>query len=96
LLESAAIGGSRAADRNAGRVKVGRLADMMALDANHIDLFDKTEDMAVDTFIFAGNQSMVSDVWSAGRHVVTNGRHQNRDQIEANYRDTMTAIKAKL
>ena len=61
-------------------------ADLVALDAGHIDLAGRSGDTLLDTFIFAGDSSMVSDVWSAGRHMVKQGRHIAREAITSAYR----------
>lgn len=92
LFEGAASGGAVASGRNSGVLKPGSLADMMALDGSHIDLMGKSGDMVLDSYIFAGDDSMVSDVWSAGRHMVSQGRHKSRDKILARYRTVMSSL----
>ncbi|MEL7259699.1 MAG: formimidoylglutamate deiminase, partial [Pseudomonadota bacterium] len=74
-------GGARAAGRKTGRIENGAWADLLALDMGHIDLAELDGDTALDSFIFAGSNAMVGDVWSAGRHIVRAGRHVNRDRI---------------
>jgi formimidoylglutamate deiminase len=61
----------------------------MALDGDHVDLAGRRGDTILDTFVFAGDDRMVRDVWSAGRHVVRDGRHVARDTIAAAYRATL-------
>jgi formimidoylglutamate deiminase len=92
LFEGAGVGGAYASGRNAGELAPGKLADMMALDASHIDLMGKSGDMILDAYIFAGDDSMVSDVWSAGRHMVSQGCHKKRDQIVAQYRTALSSL----
>lgn len=92
LFEGAASGGAFASGRKSGALKVGNFADMMALDASNIDLMGKAGDMILDSYIFAGEDSMVTDVWSAGRHMVSQGRHKNRDQILARYCKAITSL----
>ena len=53
----------------------------------HIDLDGRDGDTLLDTFVFAGDDRMVRDVWSAGRHMVRDGRHVARDAIASAYRD---------
>lgn len=96
LLSGAAIGGARAAGRNSGAIEPGRLADLLALDREHTDLVGKHEDMALDSFIFAGDKRMITDVWSGGRHLVVNGRHIRREIITAQYRDCLTRLMSRL
>lgn len=92
VFEGAASGGAIASGRNSGVLEIGKLADIMALDASHIDLLGKAGDMILDSYIFAGDDFMVSDVWSAGRHMVSKGRHIRRDQILAQYRKVISAL----
>jgi len=65
----------------------------MALNDQHPDLVGITEDTVLDTFIFAGDDHMVRDVWSAGRHHVTEGRHIQRDTIVQRYSDVMKSLR---
>ena len=93
LFEAAARGGAQAAMRDAGSLAPGRLADLAALDAEAADLVGKRGDTLLDSFIFAGGDAMITDVWSAGRHVVENGRHVRRDEITGRYIGTINALR---
>ncbi len=93
LFDAVAKGGAQAAGRNAGRIEVGALADLMALDGTAVDLIGRTGDTILDTYVFAGDDRMVRDVWSAGRHVVTEGRHIAHDTITGRYRKVMEQLK---
>jgi formimidoylglutamate deiminase len=68
----------------------------MALDCSGPDLAASQGDMLLDSFIFAGDDRMVSEVWSAGRHIVTQGRHAGRDSIIARYRATIARLREAL
>jgi formimidoylglutamate deiminase len=96
LLEGAARGGAQAAGRNSGAIAIGRLADFIALDANAVDLDGKQGDAILDSYIFACDDSIITDIWSAGRHVVTEGRHKKRDEITARYRKAMQSLQARM
>lgn len=96
LFEGAARGAAQAAGREAGAIAPGLWADLMALDGAAVDLIDKTGDTILDTWIFAGDDRMVLDVWAAGRHVVRDGRHVARDAIRARYVDTLRRLKDAL
>lgn len=93
LFDAIAKGGAQAAGRDAGRIEVGALADLMALDGTAVDLIGRTGDTILDTYVFAGDDRMVRDVWSAGRHVVTEGRHIAHDTITGRYRKVMEQLK---
>lgn len=92
LLDEAARGGARVSGRNSGAIAVGRLADMLALDADALDLIGRTGDTLLDSWIFAGDDRIVTDVWSAGRHLVTNGRHRDHEAIVAGWRRTLAEL----
>lgn len=96
LLEDAAAGGARAAGRGAGRIEPGAWADLVALDTTHPDLEGLVGDTLIDTFAFAGDRSMVAEVWSAGRHLVTGGRHLRREAIVSAYRRAVGPLRAGL
>ncbi|MFH1806118.1 MAG: formimidoylglutamate deiminase [Pseudomonadota bacterium] len=93
LYDDVALGGAQAAGRNAGRIEVGALADLMALDATSVDLIGRTGDTILDAFVFAGDDRMVRDVWSAGRHMVREGRHIAHDSITNRYRQVMAQLR---
>ncbi len=85
LWEAASHGGAKAAGRNAGSIEEGRLADLVALNADSVHLAGKAGDLILDSFVFAGDDRIVTDVWAAGRHTVTNGKHNDHERISANY-----------
>jgi len=96
LFESAMRGGAQAAGRDGGAIEAGRIADLVALDADATDLLGKDGDAVLDSYIFAGDDRMVADVWSAGRHVVTAGRHRRHDEIAARYRKTVLSLEERI
>lgn len=96
LFEAACRGGAQAAGRDSGAIEAGRLADLMALDAGATDLIGRTGDRILDAWIFAGDDRWVRDVWSAGRRLVSEGRHPGRARIEARYRAAMADLAADL
>jgi formimidoylglutamate deiminase len=96
LFEEAAHGSAQALGRNSGMIEIGRIADLLALDVNSVALAGCEGDEILDSYIFAGDDSLVTDVWSAGRHVVRENRHIEHEKITANYRRTMTDLRSKL
>ena len=96
LFEAAARGGARAAMRDSGTLAPGRLADLVALDAEAADLTGRQDDTILDGFVFAGGAAAITDVWSAGRHVVEEGRHVRRDRITRRYVRTLHRLMEAL
>ncbi|MFT7147085.1 MAG: formimidoylglutamate deiminase [Yoonia sp.] len=86
-------GGAQASGRDTGRIAVGAWADMLALDTSSEHLWGRNGDTALDAWIFAGDDRLVKDVWSAGRHMVRGGQHVARDAIVADYKRTIDALK---
>jgi len=78
LYDDALTGGSRALGRASGAIRTGLWADLVAIDLGRSDLHGLMGDGLLDGWIFAARESPVTDVWSAGRHVVQEGRHVAR------------------
>ncbi len=89
LLDAMTDGGARAAGRDTGHIASGGWADLLVLDKADVDLEGRQGDTIIDCFVFAGSNRMVTDVWSAGRHVVIQGRHVDRARIVERYRTVL-------
>jgi len=97
ILYAAALeGGAQAAGRDTGALAPGRRADLMVLDGDHVDLAGREGDTLLDSYIFAGDDRMVREVWSAGRHMVRDGAHVAREAITAAYRRAMANLRGAL
>ncbi|MFT5543386.1 MAG: formimidoylglutamate deiminase [Glaciecola sp.] len=96
LYEEAARGGAQALGRNAGRIEIGALADLVALDDQHCSLAELKEDAILDTWIFSCNDNIVSDVWSAGRHVLCDRLHIREEQISSRFLMTIKKLRRAL
>jgi formimidoylglutamate deiminase len=96
LYLGAAAGGAQALSRNAGAIKVGALADLVALDRKDPSLCALSNDQLLDGLVFAASDRVVTDVWSAGRHQVRGGRHVAHDRIVAGYRVAVAGLMAEL
>jgi formimidoylglutamate deiminase len=96
LFEAISKGGATAAKRTSGRIEEGVLADLLALDIDSLCLAGLAGDSLLDSYIFTGDDRLVTDVWAAGRHLVRNGQHVKRDQIVEKYRQTMSELRDAL
>ena len=93
LLTEVAQGGATAAARGSGQIATGAPADLLALDTKHPDLAGLSGATAVDSFVFAGGNEMVSDVWSGGRHLVRAGQHVRQQEITARYTAAVASLR---
>jgi formimidoylglutamate deiminase len=94
LFDAVLAGGARAAGRRTGAIAAGLWADLVALDTGSLALAGRRGDALLDSWIFAAGQSVVTDTWSAGRHVVQGGRHVARDAAEAGFRNALKRLMA--
>ena len=93
LYLGAARGGAQALGRASGEIRLGALADLVAIDSTSPALCALTRPQLLDGLVFAAKDTVVTDLWSAGRHAVRGGRHIARERIIAEY---MSAVKALL
>lgn len=96
IFDQILLGGAQATGRKTGRLEAGALADMLALDASSAHLDGRTGDAILDTWFFAADDRLVTDVWSAGRHMVKEGRHIRRQSILDAYRRTQVELRDAL
>lgn len=96
LYDHATTYGAQSIGREAGTIRKGAFADLLALDMDHIALAGLSGDRIVDAWLFAADDSAVSDVWAAGRHVVQKGRHIARDAIEQRFSTTISKLRSAL
>ena len=93
MFDDILVGGAQAAQRKTGKLEVGYWADMLSLDTTSPHLWDRAGDTVLDAWIFAGDDHLVRNVWSAGRNVVIDGEHIARHHITNAYRRAIKALK---
>lgn len=96
MFDDVLKGGAQASGRDTGRIEMGCWADLLCLDTSSEHLWGRGDDTALDAWIFAGDDRLVTDVWSAGRHMVQGGRHVHREPIVAAYKKTIDALRDAL
>jgi len=96
LFDAALQGGVQALQRASGSIKVGQLADLMALDSSSSSFLAVENDHWLDAWIFANDDRLITDVWSSGQHLVSNGTHKHREQIDSRYRKTLSSLRLLL
>lgn len=93
LYDMATKGGAQAAGRGAGAIAPGMLADIVGLATDNQWLCNRSGDAVLDSAIFGGHgQRCITDVWAAGRHVVTEGRHPGREAIIADFKAALAEL----
>ncbi len=94
LFDHAAIGGAQAAGRNSGQITPGMLADIIGIEADNQWLCNRSGNTVLDGLVFGGHgQDCITDVWSAGRHMVQKGRHIHRDKIIRDFIKTISRLE---
>ncbi|MCV0394825.1 MAG: formimidoylglutamate deiminase [Rhizobiaceae bacterium] len=96
LWDTALAGGARALARDSGQIAQGRFADLVALDPAAGGFGHLSGDRLLDAFIFTSGREAVSDLWSAGRHSIRDGRHVARETIAKRYHYCLGSIMARL
>jgi formimidoylglutamate deiminase len=97
LYEAALNGGAQAGGRESGRIATGDWADLNGLDDDNQWLCNRKGDAVLDSLVFGGGgQSCITDVWSAGRHVIKEGRHFKRDAITRDFIRTMRQLETNI
>ena len=92
LFDLARAGGARALGLDGGMLAVGKVADIVVLDAEHPALIGRDGDAALDAWVFASGDGVVRDVFAGGRHVVVDGRHVARDAVLARFAAAMRRL----
>ena len=86
LLEQAWQGGALSSGMPLGSLEPGRAGDWIVLDERAPALAGMRDEDALDRLIFAGNRSLVDQVYVGGRCLVRGGRHQDHDKHAERYR----------
>jgi len=92
VYQHAASAGGVALGQAVGQLGQGFRADLVELDAGHELLAGRSPDQALDSWIFAGERSMLNSVWVAGRRVVSKGRHAGETESRAAFARVMTEM----
>lgn len=96
LIKSCHQGGAQALARPCGELAVGKMADIIVLDDQQVNLSDKPKQHRLDAFVFSGNNNLVKDVIVAGRRLIENGRHPLQETIIKNYKQVLKKLQALL
>lgn len=92
LYQRALAGGAQAMGQNVGRIEPGFRADLVELDRDHLFLAGRREDQLLDSWILAGDQTMIRSVWVGGQKQVANGKHLAREKLQLAFRKAMLEL----
>jgi formimidoylglutamate deiminase len=90
LFDAALKGGAKALAQPIGAIEAGKRADICVLDTAHPILEGRDGDALLDSWIFAGGQACIRDMFVAGKHVVKNRRHADEERILNRFRRTVS------
>jgi formimidoylglutamate deiminase len=96
LYARALDGGGRALQRECGAIRAGAMADLVAIDRADVALAPLSDGQLIDGWLFAADDRVAREVWSAGRHVVRDGRHVTRGAVESRYRTAMAGLVERI
>ena len=96
IYEAGLDGGRTAAGRETGAIAPGSWADLLAVDLDNPVMAGRKGDQMLDSLIFAGHDGLVREVWSAGRHLVKNGRHIDHYRIVSDYLATIARVQDRM
>ncbi|MFZ6725146.1 formimidoylglutamate deiminase [Undibacterium sp. MH2W] len=94
LWQQALSGGAQASGRQVGQLTKGYRADFLVLDEHHPNLAGLPSKAVLNTWMFAGNDNLIKDVYVAGKRVVHNGQHSAQSEIQQAYVECMRSLRA--
>ncbi len=92
LFNEACKGGLTALGGNAGVLRIGADADIVALDSSVPACSHYRDDAVIDAWVFLMHREFVRDVWVGGVHVVKDFRHTARDHFEKRFAKVLQAF----
>lgn len=96
LFDLAVSGGGRALGRTgaAGEtgLRPGARADIVVLDANAPIFAGQSPETFLESWIFSGNQPVVTDVFVGAQRVVKDGHHFREHEIADRYRNVLSVL----
>ncbi|MBI3729135.1 MAG: formimidoylglutamate deiminase [Burkholderiales bacterium] len=93
LYQAALQGGAQASGRKLGQLATGYRADIVVLDEQHPNVAGISSADVLNTWIFAGNDNLVRDVYVGGKMSVQNGKHLQQAEIQTAYGACMRSLR---
>jgi formimidoylglutamate deiminase len=92
LFRHALAGGASASGVPVGALAAGSRADFVVLDDTSPLLAGRDAEHVLDSWVFAGNTSLIRHVTVAGETVVRDFRHRDEERIASRYRDVVERL----
>jgi formimidoylglutamate deiminase len=92
LFSKALAGGAAAASLPLGGLAVGQRADFAVLDSSSASLLGMPADHVLDAMVFSSPDTRLSEVFVAGRRVVSGGQAPEWPQLAADFSRAMKAL----
>jgi len=93
LYQHAVESGATALGQAIGKLEPGYRADLLVLDGEHELLVGKQPDAVLDSWVFAGDNTMLESVWVAGKCVIEHGHHQSEASLRAGFTRVVKALQ---
>ena len=94
LYQHAVEAGAVACGQNVGRLEPGFRADFLELDDSHLLTLGRTPDAALDSWIFAGDESVIKTVWVSGQCLIKGGRHLLDSQLDRDLAQVILSLNS--
>ena len=97
LFDAAIAGGAKASGRSSDGLRPGQWADLVGVSTDNEFLCNREGDALLDSLVFSGGgQACIQDVWSAGRHIVRDGRHVARASVTGKFISVLRELEQEI
>ena len=84
ILETATINGAKAFNIEAGKIEVGKYADFILVNLNHIQLLPNHN--LKSNMIYSAHDDVITDVFCDGKQIMKDRKVENEDEIIKNFK----------
>ncbi len=92
LWQKAASGGAQSTNSNTGSLAIGKQADLLVINNDHMQLFAHSEQHLLDSLVFASQQNAVRDVMVNGHWVIQAGQHLHEEKVAAEFAQILRTL----
>lgn len=93
LYQHTAQAGGVACGQPVGKLEPGYRADLLELDSGHELLAGRDPDVSLDSWIFAGDHSMINSVWVAGQCLIRQGHHSREEELRKRFSNVLAGLQ---